>query len=73
MKAVAYQQSLPITDANSLIDVTLPEPTPGPRDLKVRVHAVSVNPVDTKVRKRAAPPAGEYKVLGWDAAGIVEA
>jgi zinc-binding alcohol dehydrogenase family protein len=73
MKAVAYRQSLPITDAESLLDVTLPEPTPGPRDLLVRVHAVSVNPVDTKVRKRAAPPAGEHKVLGWDAAGIVEA
>ncbi|MGY4831533.1 zinc-binding alcohol dehydrogenase family protein [Sphaerotilaceae bacterium SBD11-9] len=73
MKAVAYQQPLPITDAHSLIDVSLPEPSPGPRDLKVRVHAVSVNPVDTKVRKRAAPPAGEYKVLGWDAAGVVEA
>ena len=39
----------------------------------MRVHAVSVNPVDTKVRKRAAPPAGEHKVLGWDAAGVVEA
>ncbi len=73
MKAVAYRQSLPIDAAESLLDVTLPEPTPGPRDLKVRVHAVSVNPVDTKVRVRAAPPAGEHKVLGWDAAGIVEA
>jgi zinc-binding alcohol dehydrogenase family protein len=73
MKAVAYRQSLPIDAAESLLDVTLPEPTPGPRDLKVRVHAVSVNPVDTKVRKRAAPPAGEHKVLGWDAAGVVEA
>jgi zinc-binding alcohol dehydrogenase family protein len=73
MKAVAYRQSLPITEAESLLDVSLPEPTPGPRDLRVRVHAVSVNPVDTKVRKRAAPPAGEHKVLGWDAAGIVDA
>ncbi len=72
MKAVAYRQSLPIEDAESLLDVTLPEPTPGPRDVLVRVRAVSVNPVDTKVRKRAAPPAGEYKVLGWDAAGVVE-
>ena len=73
MKAVAYRQSLPIDAAESLLDVTLPEPSPGPRDLLVRVHAVSVNPVDTKVRKRAAPPAGEHKVLGWDAAGVVEA
>lgn len=73
MKAVAYRQSLPIDAAESLLDVTLPEPSPGPRDVLVRVHAVSVNPVDTKVRKRAAPPAGEHKVLGWDAAGVVEA
>lgn len=73
MKAVAYRQSLPIDHAESLLDVTLPEPTPGPRDLLVEVKAVSVNPVDTKVRKRAAPPAGEVKVLGWDAAGIVKA
>lgn len=73
MKAVAYRQSLPIDAAESLLDVSLPEPTPGPRDLLVRVQAISVNPVDTKVRKRAAPPAGEHKVLGWDAAGVVEA
>lgn len=73
MKAVAYRQSLPIEHAESLLDVTLPEPTPGPRDLLVDVKAVSVNPVDTKVRKRAAPPAGEVKVLGWDAAGVVQA
>jgi zinc-binding alcohol dehydrogenase family protein len=73
MKAVAYRQPLPIDHAESLQDVTLPEPTPGPRDLLVKVHAVSVNPVDTKVRKRAAPPAGEAKVLGWDASGVVQA
>lgn len=73
MKAVAYRQSLPIEHPESLLDVTLPEPVPGPRDLLVRVQAVSVNPVDTKVRKRAAPPAGELKVLGWDASGIVQA
>jgi zinc-binding alcohol dehydrogenase family protein len=72
MKAVAYRQPLAIDAAESLIDVTLPDPTPGARDLLVRVHAISVNPVDTKVRKRAAPPPGELKVLGWDAAGIVE-
>ena len=73
MKAVAYRQSLPIAAAQSLLDVNLPEPTPGPRDLKVRVHAISVNPVDTKVRMRAAPAAGESKILGYDAAGIVDA
>ncbi|RZL89801.1 MAG: zinc-binding alcohol dehydrogenase family protein [Variovorax sp.] len=73
MKAVGYHQPLPIDDAASLVDLELPEPTPGPRDLKVRVKAVSVNPVDTKVRKGVAPEAGQAKVLGWDAVGTVEA
>lgn len=73
MKAVGYRKSLPVSDDQSLIDVELPVPSPGPRDLRVRVEAVSVNPVDTKVRMRAAPPEGEVKVLGWDAAGTVEA
>jgi zinc-binding alcohol dehydrogenase family protein len=72
MKAVAFQNPLPIDHAESLIDIELPTPTPGPRDLLVRVHAVSVNPVDTKVRKRATPPAGKPQVLGFDAAGVVE-
>ena len=71
MKAVAYQKSLPITHADALVDVTLQDPVPQGRELLVEVKAVSVNPVDTKVRMRAAPPEGEWKVLGWDAAGIV--
>ncbi|SEB05106.1 zinc-binding alcohol dehydrogenase family protein [Variovorax sp. YR216] len=73
MKAVGYRQSLPIDDPASLEDLELPEPTPAARDLLVRVKAISVNPVDTKVRKNAAPEAGQVKVLGWDAVGIVEA
>ncbi|MBB5753003.1 zinc-binding alcohol dehydrogenase family protein [Prosthecomicrobium pneumaticum] len=72
MRAVAYRQSLPITEEAALLDVVLDRPEPGPRDLLVRVAAVSVNPVDTKVRKRADPK-GEPKVLGYDAAGTVEA
>ncbi|MFK2904219.1 zinc-binding alcohol dehydrogenase family protein [Dyella ginsengisoli] len=71
MKAVAYRQSLPIDDPHSLLDVTPPEPpAPTGRDLLVRVQAVSVNPVDTKIR-RNVDPAGADKVLGWDAAGTV--
>ena len=73
MRAVGYQKSLPITDAKSLVDVELPKPVPGGRDLLVKVQAVSVNPVDAKMRMRAEPPAGEWRVLGWDAAGVVEA
>jgi len=73
MKAVAYRQALPITAADALLDITLPEPVARGRELLVRVHAVSVNPVDTKVRRNAAPPEGEARVLGFDAAGVVEA
>ncbi|HSU22143.1 zinc-binding alcohol dehydrogenase family protein [Comamonadaceae bacterium OTU4NAUVB1] len=73
MKAIGYHQSLPIDDPASLRDLTLPDPVAGPRDLLVRVAAVSVNPVDTKVRRNAAPEAGQARVLGWDAVGIVEA
>ena len=73
MKAVGYQKSLPIDDEAALLDIELPKPEPAGRDLLVAVKAVSVNPVDTKVRRRAAPPAGEFKVLGYDAAGVVEA
>lgn len=72
MKAIGYQKSLPITDDNSLVDVELPKPVPGGRDLLVQVRAVSVNPVDTKIRMRAEPSPGEWRVLGWDAAGVVE-
>lgn len=71
MHAIGYRQSLPIDDPQALVDIDLPRPQPGPRDLLVAVRAVSVNPVDTKVRRGVAPPAGEWKVLGWDAAGVV--
>ncbi|SLM49856.1 NADPH:quinone reductase [Nitrospira japonica] len=71
MKAVGYRQSLPISDPSSLLDVELPDPRPEGRDLLVSVKAVSVNPVDTKVRMRYKPASGETKVLGWDASGVV--
>ncbi|MFI8397024.1 zinc-binding alcohol dehydrogenase family protein [Pseudomonas sp. NPDC078863] len=73
MKAIAYYASLPISDAKSLQDIELPEPLAGPRDLLVEVKAISVNPVDTKVRQNAAPENGAAKVLGWDVAGVVKA
>jgi NADPH:quinone reductase len=71
MRAVGYRASLPVDDPDSLLDLELPVPEPGPHDLLVRVEAVSVNPVDTKVRL-ATDPGGEPKVLGYDAAGVVE-
>lgn len=73
MKAIAYYASLPIDDPKSLQDIELPEPVAGPRDLLVEVKAISVNPVDTKVRQNAQPEGGAAKVLGWDVAGVVKA
>jgi zinc-binding alcohol dehydrogenase family protein len=71
MKAVGYRASLPISDVMSLIDLELPDPRPAGHDLLVQVKAVSVNPVDSKIRLGTTPPAGETKVLGWDASGVV--
>ncbi|HUX82278.1 MAG TPA: zinc-binding alcohol dehydrogenase family protein [Halothiobacillus sp.] len=73
MKAVAYRQSLPISEEQSLIDLELPDPRPTGRDLLIEVKAISVNPVDTKVRRNTPPAEGETKVLGWDASGVVQA
>ncbi len=73
MRAVAYTVPQPISADTSLIDVDLPIPTAEGHDLLVEIKAVSVNPVDTKVRAGVAPGADEFKVLGWDAAGVVKA
>ena len=73
MKAIGYQNNLPIAQPASLVDITLPDPVAAGHDLLVEVRAVSVNPVDTKVRKSAKPEAGQWKVLGWDATGTVKA
>jgi NADPH2:quinone reductase len=70
--AIGYHRSLPIDDPESLIDLEIPSPTPGPRDLIVRPEAVSVNPVDVKVRS-SAQPEGAERVLGFDASGTVVA
>jgi len=72
MKAVGFTKSLPISEPEALADLDLPKPAPGPRDLLVKVSAVSVNPVDVKRRAGGDPPAGQPKVLGFDAAGVVE-
>ena len=73
MKAVGYRQPLPIDHPDALEDLELAAPLPSARDLLVRVQAISVNPVDTKVRKSAVPVFGQARVLGWDAVGTVEA
>lgn len=72
MKAIGYQTSLDISHNDALLDIELPVPEATGRDLKIRVRAISVNPVDTKIRQRVQPEQG-YKVLGWDAVGEVVA
>jgi len=77
MKAIAFTHPLPIEAVDSLVEVELPMPEIGPRDLLVNVRAVSVNPVDTKIRGArhqgsATENTGKPRILGWDAAGVVE-
>lgn len=73
MKAIALTRYLPIDDPDSLLDIDLPQPVPGPRDLRVKVEAISVNPVDAKLRSPKPQVEPQPRVLGFDAAGTVEA
>jgi len=75
MKAIAAYGSLPCSDPGAFALVDLPDPAPGPHDLLVRVEAVAVNPVDTKVRSGLPGPGSGAapRLLGWDCAGVVEA
>lgn len=72
MKAIGYLKSLAIEQTDSLVDIEIATPKATGRDLLVKVAAISVNPVDTKVRMRAEPADGDqHKILGWDAVGEV--
>jgi NADPH:quinone reductase len=74
MKAVGLYRHLPISDPEALLDVEVPTPVATGRDLLVKVWAIAVNPVDTKVRRGTGNPADPApRILGWDAAGVVEA
>lgn len=73
MKAVALKAYLPIDNPQSLLDVELEKPAPQGRDLLIAVSAISVNPVDTKVRAPKDKHEDQPRVLGWDAVGVVEA
>lgn len=74
MRAIAYRQPGPIDRDEALVEVELPRPVPTGRDILVAVRAISMNPVDAKVRTGAAPFDGrDERILGWDAAGVVEA
>ena len=71
MKAVGLYRNLPIDDPESLVDLEVPKPAPSARELLVEIKAISVNPVDYKVRARPDPNAQLPRILGWDAAGVV--
>lgn len=73
MKAIGYQHSLPVEDPNALQDIELDLPKAQGHDILVEVKAISVNPVDYKIRQRMRPEESQWKVLGWDAAGTVRA
>lgn len=73
MFAIACDRNVPLTQAGAFLELDLPRPAPGPRDLLVRVRAVSVNPIDTKVRRSFGEGIPEPRILGWDASGVVEA
>ncbi|MBC6981112.1 zinc-binding alcohol dehydrogenase family protein [Caulobacter sp. 17J80-11] len=74
MKAVGYRKPAPVSEPDALVDFDAPDPgAPAGRDLRVRVKAVSVNPVDTKVRSGRPLESGDIRILGFDAAGVVEA
>ncbi|TWI59088.1 zinc-binding alcohol dehydrogenase family protein [Halalkalibacter nanhaiisediminis] len=72
MKAVGLYKYLPIENQESLVDLDIERPTPTSRDILVKVKAIAVNPVDTKVRKPKEKVESEPQILGWDVAGIVE-
>ncbi|PHI18515.1 NADPH:quinone reductase [Lewinellaceae bacterium SD302] len=75
MKAIGFKKSHPISHPDSFIEFETGKPTPSGHDILVKIHAVSVNPVDFKIRKSAATDEvlDEPKIIGWDAVGTVEA
>ena len=72
MKAVGLYKYLEIGHPDSLVDVVIEKPVPMGKDLLIKVKAISVNPVDVKVRAPKNKIEESVKILGWDVAGIVE-
>ncbi|ANU21880.1 zinc-binding alcohol dehydrogenase family protein [Planococcus donghaensis] len=72
MKAVGLYNHLPIDNQESLVDLEIEKPRPTKQDLLVRVEAIGMNPVDSKVRESNGEKLTEPKILGWDVSGIVE-
>ena len=72
MKAIGYKENLPIEDVNSLQDVVVETPKATGRDILVEIKAISVNPADYKVRAGMPVEGDDWKIIGWDATGIVK-
>ncbi|WP_141604441.1 zinc-binding alcohol dehydrogenase family protein [Terrilactibacillus laevilacticus] len=72
MKAVGLTKYLPISDPESLVDITIAKPHATGHDILVKVKAISINPVDVKVRAPKDKEEQDPKILGWDVAGVVE-
>lgn len=73
MKAIGYQDNLPIDNEMALQDITIDKPVASGRDILVEIKAISVNPVDYKIRKSRPAAEGEFAIIGWDAAGVITA
>ncbi|MFV8282215.1 zinc-binding alcohol dehydrogenase family protein [Christiangramia marina] len=74
MKAIGFTRSLPISNNESLNEYEIDIPSCSSNELLVKIKAISVNPVDYKVRQKSAEneELNEPKIIGWDAAGVVE-
>ncbi|MBD1262851.1 zinc-binding alcohol dehydrogenase family protein [Maribacter polysiphoniae] len=72
MKAIGYKENLPIEDVKSLQDVELAMPKAIGKDILVEIKAISVNPADYKVRAGMPVQGDDWKVIGWDATGVVK-
>ncbi|WPO77770.1 zinc-binding alcohol dehydrogenase family protein [Flavobacterium sp. KACC 22761] len=75
MKAIGFKTSLKIEEKESFIEFETQKPVPGAHDLLVKIDAISVNPVDFKIRQNSAKDTvlETPKIIGWDAVGIVQA
>ncbi|HHU6750218.1 TPA: zinc-binding alcohol dehydrogenase family protein [Staphylococcus pseudintermedius] len=71
MEAIIARQPFQLGEGQKFEKVSREVPTPEAHDILVKVHVTGVNPVDTKMRQ--APLNGDTRILGFDAAGVVEA
>ncbi|XP_049869166.1 zinc-type alcohol dehydrogenase-like protein SERP1785 [Pectinophora gossypiella] len=71
MKAVVLQKYLPISDPSSLIDMEVNVPELEDSQVLIEVRAISVNPIDTKIRAPKGEALNATRILGWDGSGVV--